>query len=134
MSRRWSPKSWFTWSISPLNLLLHDSWIVPKGQTWQDKIQKKHWQLWKVGGLKQLVSFFGAILTCWERKQPTSLSNLRPVDQKALSSRSKVSIAKFWSLYKPWRWWRSSWNSMHLNILSSFHLSQPSKLLESYLL
>ena len=49
---------------------------------------KRELTLWKAGGPKQLVLqlvfLFGDVLICWERKQPTSLSSLRPVDIKKL--------------------------------------------------
>ena len=38
---------------------------------------------------------FNDVLTYWERKQPTFLSDLRLVDQKALGLRSEVSTARF---------------------------------------
>ena len=104
----WPTESWFTWSTSPSKLLLHKSWIVPKSQIWHDKIQKKHWQLWKVGERQWLVFSFGDVSLA-EKESNLLLSPV--LDQwikKALGSRSEVSMARFWSLYKPWRRWRRS--------------------------
>ena len=65
------------------------------------------------------------------RKKVTfSFSSLKPVDQKALGSRSKVS---FWSLYKLEDNEEETKNSRHLNIYQAFILLNLLNL-ENYLL
>ena len=122
-------KGWSSWNTSLQNLFctIHRSFLKVKLD--MTKAKKKHWQLWKAGGPKWLVFFFGDVLACWERKQPTSLTSPRPLDWKSLGSRSEVSMIRFWTLYKLWRPWKSSWNSAHLNIikLSSFSIFWTSR-------
>ena len=54
LSRRLCLEGWplercFSWSTSASKLLLYNSRIRFKSQMWCDKIQKKCWQVWKVG-------------------------------------------------------------------------------------
>ena len=70
---------------------------------WQDRDPKKALTLWKIGWLKWLVFLFDDVLIYWERMQSTSFSRLRLLDLKALGSRPKVTMARFWILYKSWR-------------------------------
>ena len=55
----------------PQNFFCTIHGLIPKSQTWQDRIQKKHWQVWKVVE-PSTASFFlcDDISACWERKQP----------------------------------------------------------------
>ena len=85
----WPLERYFSWSTSLSKLLQHDSRIRFKKSNvmWQDP-KKAVTSLKSWWTIKQLFFHFCDISKCWERKATSSLSNLRPVDQR--SSRLKI--------------------------------------------
>ena len=119
--QRWTSESWSTWRrphSQCLIYMIHRFFLNVKLD--KTEIQKEFWRSKKLVNPKRLIFLFGDVPTCWERKQHTSLSSLRLVDQKAQDSRFEVSTTRFWSLYKPWKQKRSGWNPIDWKSLQTF--------------